>query len=385
MKQPMAINPPTFAEFFAGVGLVRQALEPHGWRCVFSNDIDPAKASLYTTNYGPGEFTLGDICDIRAGDIPRDTTLATACFPCIDLSLAGNRAGLDGSKSGVFWHFVNILRSRNRLASPIPLLLIENVVGFLSSREGRDLKAAVASLNRVGYSCDALVVDARHFTPQSRPRLFIIGEHESSRFGILRRLEAVDTLPSHVRPKRLSSFMATNQDLRWGRVDFKPLPHKDRRLSDILEHIPPESPLWWTKEREDKLLHSMRPLHRARVKALLRVTGGAVATVYRRTRSGQSVAEVRTDGLAGCLRTPRGGSSKQFLLHAKRGRLAVRNLTPRECARLQGVPDGYDIGADMNKALLAFGDGVCVPVVEWIATQAFPLAPTCAPALPSYA
>ena len=78
------------------------------------------------------------------------------------------------------------------------------------------------------------------------------------------------------------------------------------------------------------------------------------------------MAELRTDGIAGCLRTPRGGSGRQILFAAGNGRFSVRLLTPRECARLMGVDD-FTIKASLNQALFGFGDAVCVPVVEWIA------------------
>jgi len=80
------------------------------------------------------------------------------------------------------------------------------------------------------------------------------------------------------------------------------------------------------------------------------------------------MAELRTDGIAGCLRTPRGGSGRQILFAAGRGRYAVRLLTPRECARLMGA-DSFRIVVPLNQALFGFGDAVCVPVIRWIANN----------------
>ena len=87
------------------------------------------------------------------------------------------------------------------------------------------------------------------------------------------------------------------------------------------------------------------------------------------------MAELRTDGIAGCLRTPRGGSGRQILFKAGFGKFQVRLLTPRECARLQGVPDDYKIEVRANQALFGFGDAVCVPAVGWIARHY--LTPVC--------
>ena len=78
------------------------------------------------------------------------------------------------------------------------------------------------------------------------------------------------------------------------------------------------------------------------------------------------MAELRTDTIAGCLRTPRGGSGRQILFAAGKGRYAARLLTPRECARLMGADD-FKITVPLNQALFGFGDAVCVPVIRWIA------------------
>ena len=80
------------------------------------------------------------------------------------------------------------------------------------------------------------------------------------------------------------------------------------------------------------------------------------------------MAELRTDGIAGCLRTPRGGSGRQILFAAGEGRFNVRLLTPRECARLMGAA-GFTLKVPLNQALFGFGDAVCVPVIEWIANN----------------
>ena len=109
----------------------------------------------------------------------------------------------------------------------------------------------------------------------------------------------------------------------------------------------------------------MSPKHRAEADAMIRGDGLRFGTVFRRVRKGKSMAELRTDGIAGCLRTPRGGSGRQMLLAAGDGRFAVRLLTPRECARLMGADD-FVVKTSLNQALFGFGDAVCVPVIEWI-------------------
>jgi DNA (cytosine-5)-methyltransferase 1 len=115
----------------------------------------------------------------------------------------------------------------------------------------------------------------------------------------------------------------------------------------------------------------MAPLHRARLQARLEAGGRAVGGLFRRTRieDGRRVqrAELRFDGLAGCLRTPRGGSSRQTLVVVDHGQVRTRLITPREAARLMGLPDAYRLPPGATAALQVVGDGVAVPVVRWLA------------------
>src|SRR5205085_2730978 len=111
------------------------------------------------------------------------------------------------------------------------------------------------------------------------------------------------------------------------------------------------------------------PRHLRLAKHMISQPHYSYATAFRRIRNGRSMAELRVDGIAGCLRTPRGGSARQILLRAGAGKFWVRLLTPRECARLQGVSDSYQINEPANQALFGFGDAVCIPVVKWIANN----------------
>ena len=114
----------------------------------------------------------------------------------------------------------------------------------------------------------------------------------------------------------------------------------------------------------------MSPRHRALADAMIASDEPRYGTVFRRMRRGVSTAELRADGTAGCLRTPRGGSGRQIVFKAGRGRYQVRLLTPREAARLMGAGD-FRISGSLNDALFGFGDAVCAPVIEWIAAYYF--------------
>jgi DNA (cytosine-5)-methyltransferase 1 len=354
---PAAIVPRrTAAEFFAGIGLVRLALERQGWSVVFANDNDLQKAQMYRANFGGDHLTTADIRKLKAGDIP-DCTLYTASFPCNNLSIAGGMSGLDGEHSSMFWEFTRILREKGD-ARP-PLILLENVVGFLMSHEGRDFEAAMLELNELGYCVDVMIANASHFTPQSRARMFIVGKQVPQKAEVV-----VET--SNARPIPLIKYIAAHHNIAWDIIPLPDLPEPSSRLEDIVENLPASDPLWWDEKRTEYFMNQLSERHLATAREMIAGTKYTYATAFRRVRNGRSMAELRTDGIAGCLRTPRGGSGRQILFKAGRGKHAVRLLSGRECARLQGVPDDYKIEVPLNQALFGFGDAVCVPVVEWI-------------------
>lgn len=350
------------AEFFAGIGLVRLGLERQGFEVVFANDIDPQKLEMYRANFGDADFALGDIHKIDPRAVP-DADLYTASFPCNDLSIAGAMAGLNGRESGAFWGLIRILKAKRTERKLPRMVLLENVPGFLMSHGGRDLEAALLALNEIGYAVDVVVIDAVRFVPQSRARLFVIaqrGMRGSYPFGLS---------PSAVRTPALTEFILAHRDIRWAIRSLPTPPDHGPRLADIIEDLRADDPAWWSEDRVEYFMNQLSARH-ARAAAEM-IAGGSVsyATAFRRVRNERSMAELRTDGIAGCLRTPRGGSGRQILFKAGRGKRQVRLLSARECARLQGVHDAYKITVPLNQALFGFGDAVCVPVVEWIAAN----------------
>lgn len=347
---------PRFAEFFAGIGLVRMGLEAGGWSLAFANDIDPEKRDQYDAHFGDADdhFHLGDVHAITGNDIP-DVELATASFPCTDLSLAGGRAGLDkGEQSSAFWGFVDVLRKMGKRRPP--LVMLENVVGFLTSHGGKDFRSAMQALNELGYSVDPFILDAKWFVPQSRPRLFVVGS------AIRDPTAGRSAIESRVRPALVREFVASNPGIDWR---IRPLPEPPSRsekgLADILEDLPDTAPEWWSKDRADYLYGQFSERHRVIADAMIAKRRWSYATVFRRVRvqadgTKRSMGELRTDGIAGCLRTPKGGSGRQILFKAGYGRYAARLLTPRECARLMGADEFRITGPD-NRAFFGFGEG----------------------------
>jgi DNA (cytosine-5)-methyltransferase 1 len=345
------------AEFFAGIGLVRMGLEAHGLKVVWANDIDVNKHTLYVANFDASDFRLDDIRNVRGWELP-DIDLATASFPCTDLSLAGNRAGLHGIQSSMFWEFARVLDEVENLPSTI---LIENVPSFASSHAGQDLRSAISKLNRLGYWCDLLVINARHFVPQSRARLFIVGS--------VKQLGNSSNVwePSEIRPAWIQRFVNQNPSLRLHALDLTLPPPTEDTLADIVERLSVSDERWWDAARYQRFLSELSPAQQERLKCMTASDFPVWATAYRRTRYGRPAWEIRGDAISGCLRTARGGSSRQALVEAGLGVSRVRWMTSTEYARLQGA-EGYEFASvPENRALFGFGDAVCVPVVAWLA------------------
>ena len=348
------------AEFFAGVGLVRMALERLDVQVTFANDISPVKQRMYAENFDPRDFVLEDIRNLHGADIPT-IDIATASFPCTDVSLAGGRAGLKGRESGLLGDFLRILdEMRERRPQ---LLLIENVTGFATSDKGRDLVRTLEYLSSLGYWCDVLQLDAKNFVPQSRPRMFILCDKEpsSTRGDILE-------LKMSLRPNWATQLFHDRPSIRSYDSPI-PVPSDMARdsLEDILEHFDPDDLIWWENERKEKFEESLSVINESRADTLRQSSTVTHATSYRRTRGGRAVWEIRGDNISGCLRTTRGGSSKQAVVEGGNGEIRVRWMTAREYARLQGAPDFKWGNASDLQARFALGDAVCVPAVEWLA------------------
>lgn len=348
-------------EFFAGVGLARIGLERAGFRVVWSNDYEPAKHAMYRAHFNDGPdhtYFVGDIGAVKVADLPENIQLAWASSPCTDLSLAGNRSGLAGRESSAFWLWVRLLRAMN-VAAP-EVVVLENVTGLATSHGGDDLRAAIRALNELGYSVDVLALDARRFLPQSRPRMFLIGAKNPP---------ANTSGSSELRPDWAENFYG-DPNLMMHRAQLPDPPaFVAGGLGDCIEAMAMNDSRWWDSTRTEAFIRSLSPTQADRLSELRRSAGVKYRTAYRRTRSGKPVWEVRADDVAGCLRTARGGSSKQAVVRLGNSRIQVRWMTPLEYARLMGAGEFNLTGARTNQALFAFGDAVAVPTVEWLARE----------------
>lgn len=354
---PLSRAPLRAAEFFAGIGLVRAGLEPAGFEIVWANDFEPAKKEMYEGNFGTDhDFALGDVAEVNSSHLPEDLDLAWASFPCTDLSLAGDRRGLAGKQSGTFFHFTRILAE---LGDKKPrVIALENVNGLATSHGGDDMAALVRELNGLGYSVDVMALDGRRFVAQSRPRIFVVGSMDVPEEDT----EEVSTL----RPEWLQGVFQDETLVTHRAALPEPPAMMTVGLADVIEVMGPRDSRWWEAERKKRFLDSLSPVQRGRLDAMKASELVTYRTAYRRTRAGVPVWEIRADEISGCLRTARGGSSKQAVVMAGQGRIAVRWMTPLEYARLMGAPDYSLEGLRDSQILFGFGDAVVVPAVQWV-------------------
>jgi len=360
----------TFYEFFAGGGMARAGLGAE-WQCLFANDFDEKKALCYKANWGCGELVVGDVAKLKSSALPGKADLAWASFPCQDLSLAGDGAGLRGQRSGTFWPFWRLIDQTARESRAPAMVVLENVCGALTSHEGADFRAICGALRRSGYRYGALVMDAIHFLPQSRPRLFIIGLREEWNLADLLALQGPQA-PWHTKAV-IRAFEKLPARLRegWTWWRLPPAPQRRTTLEDLIEENP-HGVRWHTGAETRHLLGMMSDTNLSKVAVAMREGTRRVGCIYKRMRNdedGNRVqrAEVRFDGVSGCLRTPVGGSSRQILIEIEGNSLNTRLLSPREAARLMGLDDTYTLPQRYNEAYHLAGDGVAVPVVRFLA------------------
>lgn len=342
-KVDLSTAPWTMHEFFAGSGLVAYGLKGM-FVPIWANDISEQKAAVYEANFGYDYFELDDIKNIRGSDLPY-AHLSWASFPCQDLSLAGSLGGIHASRSGLVWEWLRVLDEMEKRPK---ILLLENVVGLLSTNQGENYRVLHTSLVERGYNCGAIVLNASHFVPQSRPRVFIIAVEQGNRIPS----ELVGDGPCWLHTKTAAEIGRNLPSWIWWKAD-KPA-RRNKSLKDIVDETIPFD--------KDDVLRLVPERHQA----VLDRNTTVYATGYRRTRHGVQQLELRFDGIAGCLRTPEGGSSKQYLVVKKNGETHARLLTVREAARLMGAPDTFILPGSYNDGYKAMGDAVAMPVAQFI-------------------
>ncbi|MBC7369808.1 MAG: DNA cytosine methyltransferase [Undibacterium sp.] len=356
-----------FLEFFAGGGMARAGLAPD-WNSVWANDFSPEKASAYRKNWGGGELHVGDVAAVNLLSLP-SADMVWGSFPCQDLSQAGGQSGIGNAhdetftRSGSFWPFWRLVARM----SP-PMVVLENVEGALRANGGADFRALCSALSQARYLFGPLILDAVHWLPQSRKRLFIVAVREDVPIPnhMMALLPDAFCHPKAVEEAYASLSAEVSEKWIWWSVcpPCVDRPRVESLIGDADQWVD-----WDSSEKTGYILSLMNPLHRKKVRDAQRLNRRVVGFAYRRTRAGRQRAEVRFDGVAGCLRTAGGGSSKQIVVEVNGETVRTRLLSPREAARLQGLPDTYWLPPDYNEAYDLVGDGLSVPVVRFLGQQ----------------
>ncbi len=215
------------------------------------------------------------------------------------------------------------------------------------------------------------MIDAVHFVPKSRPRLFIVAIKEDIAIpsGLVRK--APDPLWTTATLVQSQKALDKKSRGRWVWWNLPAPATRTAAFSDLIEDEP-EGVSWHTKAETKKLLDMMSPLNRKKVLNARKAGKRIIGTIYKRTRLDETGcrvqrAEIRFDDIAGCLRTPVGGSSRQLLMFVDGDRVRSRLLSPREAARLMGLSDNYQLPKNYNEAYHLAGDGLVVPAVRHLA------------------
>ena len=341
---------PLFLDFFAGSGLVTEALKNY-FNVAWANDIDAKKKVVYCANHPSRIFQHKSIADVKGNELP-SALLSWASFPCQDLSLAGNLNGIDSSRSGMVWEWLRVM---DEMTKKPAIAVAENVVGLISSHQGKHYKQLHNELVKRGYKVGALVIDAAYWVPQSRKRVFVVAIDKDIP---TKQFEAPS--PTWCHPNSVINTSKGLKEWIWWNL---PKPKVNRkRLDDIIDYAAPCD----EKPKSKKNIALISTKHQKKLNELHK-KGVKVFPGYKRIRNQQQVLELRFDGIAGCLRTPQGGSSRQVVIIRNNGSFESRLLTVQETAALMGVRKSYKIPGSYNDGYKAMGDAVAVPVTRFLA------------------
>lgn len=308
----------TFIDLFAGIGGIRTGFSQASMECVFSCDWDKYARITYAANYG--DNIAGDINQIDVDDLP-DFDVLCGGFPCQPFSIAGvskknslgKKHGFEDEKQGnLFFKLVEIIQARHP-----KVFFLENVKNLKSHDRGRTWAIVESSLANLNYELFHQVIDAKHYVPQHRERIFIVGFNRSF----------------------------------YPDIDFSfptPPPQRLYELKDILESSP--DPKYTISPNLWQYLQNRKTKNRTLGKGF-----------------GFGLVDPEVDSVTRTIsaRYYKDGSEVLIAQHNRE----PRRLTPRECARLMGYWDNFVIPVSDSQAYRQFGNSVVVPVIEAIAKQ----------------
>jgi len=321
----------TFIDLFAGIGGMRLAFEAAGGRCVFTSEWDDYSRKSYQTNFpNDAHSVAGDITKVELADVP-DHDVLLAGFPCQPFSIAGvskknalgRPHGFECETQGtLFFDVARIIAAKRPRA-----FLLENVKNLVSHDKKNTFRVIRNTLEDLGYHLDARIVDGQHFVPQHRERILIVGFRERTAFD----WDAVP-LPDPAGAPRLGAILHREDGTE--------------RDADAGRYLDPSGKVHGKYVLTDKLwayLQAYAIKHRAKG------NGFGCSVVGRGDISRTLSARYYKDG--------------SEILVGRGPNENPRRLTPRECARLMGYPDDFQIPVSDTRAYKQFGNSVVVPLI----------------------
>ncbi|TRX34220.1 DNA (cytosine-5-)-methyltransferase [Flavobacterium restrictum] len=300
-----------FVDLFAGIGGIRLAYQNIGGKCVFTSEWDIYSKKTYDANFG--EVPFGDITQISETEIP-DHDILLGGFPCQPFSIAGvskkNSLGrahgfLDETQGTLFFDVARIIEHKKPSA-----FMLENVKNLVSHDKGKTFKVIKETLTELGYSIHCKVLDGKHFVPQHRERIIIVGFKNSV-------------------------FEGKEE------FNFPDLPEPSRAIREILEPIVDDK-----YTLSDKLWNYLQEY----------------AKKHKALGNGFGFGMTNLDGISRTMSARYYKDGAEILI-PQEGK-NPRRLTPRECARLQGFPDKFLIPVSDNQAYKQFGNSVVMPLIQ---------------------
>lgn len=306
-----------FIDLFCGIGGFRQSLESFGSTCVFSSDWDKDAQDTYQLNYG--ERPVGDITQIEADDIPEHQVLCGG-FPCQPFSISGKMNGFSDARGTLLYEILRIAKTHQP-----EVLFLENVRNYLNHACGETMRTTLLLLNEIGYDTYYKILSASNYgIPQKRERLYIV---------------------------------CFRKDLKVGSFNF-PLSEKtDVALEDIL--LPGED-----SSIDDLVIERVDVVWKEN---LISTRENAPIRIGTIGKGGQGERIYSTKGHAVTLSAYGGGVGAKTGIYLIEGK--VRRLHPRECARLMGFPETFQLHKRRNVCYKQFGNSVAIPVVKKIFNQ----------------
>ena len=321
---------------FAGVGGFDLALMREGVDVVASVEIDRRARAVLRKQF-PKTQLLEDISDVTGKQLFKfgfePGGVIVGGFPCQDLSVAGKRAGLAGSRSGLFWEICRLLDE-----TKAQYVILENVAGLLSSNDGRDMETVVAALVERGYGIAYRVLDSQYFgVPQRRRRVFIVGslgDDGRTPAEILAIAEGSERYSGSRKQTREDLASTTTTSAREDYAgNFELWDFPNRSISPCLNSRRAGDTLTYSKARRAQNADDYETWEEGRVAPTL--------NVFENTNDTRATIMIRDE-------------------------TTIRRITPIECERLQGFPDDWTKGHSDSQRYKQMGNAVTVPVAQWI-------------------